>query len=100
MTGHAPIPWMVDGITVASGAQSVCYMGEPAQWSGDTPRMLDNCDANAALIVRAVNSHEALIEALREIARHPHSGIANAGYQTPREIALAALQQAKAGDHE
>jgi len=47
--------------------------------------------ANARLIVRAVNAHDALVEALREIAEHEHPGNTLSGYHDLRAIASAAL---------
>lgn len=49
-------PWELDGIAIAGNdlrGSDVCLMGEPAQYAGDTSRMLDNWQANAALIARA-----------------------------------------------
>lgn len=61
---HSPLPWGLGdlGGVVVAGENAIanCYVG----------RDTDNEEANAAFIVRCVNSHEALVEALRESRKH------------------------------
>lgn len=80
--GHTPVAWRVadcdepaldswsldgdgsfDSRPIAAGDKLVCYVAGPITW-GDEP---SECDANAAFIVKACNSHEELVEALREL---------------------------------
>lgn len=67
---HTALPWEIDGIGLSGGGTFVCFMGEPAQFAGDSPRMLPNHEANAELIVRAVNSHDDLVKALDGMLLH------------------------------
>lgn len=66
---------------------------------GDAP----NAAKNAALIVRAVNSHEALLEALREMLKFGYHGKHRAGYGScglcdSRKLAQAAIKLAEGGE--
>ena len=64
MSEQSKTLWEVDGLAISSGNETVCIMGEIDGFeSGYKP--CKNSDANAALIVRAVNSHEPLMVALR-----------------------------------
>lgn len=64
--GHTPIPWVVSsGILVCS--QDAVVVAHCAFGSGTRlAAPLDVCQANADLIVKAVNSHEALVRALKQ----------------------------------
>jgi hypothetical protein len=78
MAEHTPTPWRVeDGTDLIWGAcdqddHSTYGMGYPicegklGYW-GDRRADRGERDANAAFIVKAVNSHEALVKALRDI---------------------------------
>lgn len=77
MAGFTKGPWELDGISISGSCTrggDVCLMGEPAQWSGDTPRMLDNYKANANLIAAAPDLYEAL-EAILNAGVFYHSAI-------------------------
>ena len=74
LSQHSPLPWAIEGsgdIMAADGSRAVSF--------GDEPNSCGCSDADAAYIVRAVNSHEALLTALKaaqqflppEIARGP-----------------------------
>lgn len=71
MDGVTEGPWELDGIAIAGSdprAGDVCLMGEPAQYPGDTPCMLNSHEANARFIAAARDLVPALIaevEALR-----------------------------------
>lgn len=123
--GHTPTPWAIDGddegfdgipyIEIAAGT---CGMSsykpiaqvQPTFYPGTDDFALEVQDrANAALIVRAVNSHEALVEALKRAEQFIANGVAlgfirmpDAGTPDPAHDTLpairAALQQAGAGD--
>jgi hypothetical protein len=64
--------WAIDGIAIAHLSEpygypiDICLMGEPAQYPGDIPVMMQNHEANAALIAAAVNNLPALVAAARE----------------------------------
>lgn len=73
-----PGEWCMDGICISGhnyAAGDVCYMGEPAHWSGDTARMLPNWENNATLIalapalLRELIQLRAEVEALRALLR-------------------------------
>ena len=67
---HTPTPWgwathnanTVTAVTIAPGNlyDSIAFMNRTAE-------SRDQCEANAAFIVRAVNSHDALVAALQQI---------------------------------
>ncbi len=69
---HSPLPWSADkwatGYTVSATDHSVCHLQD-----------CNNDEANARLIVRAVNHADKLAEALRDIADYGRSyGITDA----------------------
>lgn len=115
MSSHTATPWEVEyrdnGSVVIRGPISqnvnktlvrVASLGSPGQTSGE---MFDRNMANAALIVRAVNSHEALVEALErariKLSRykeyHPETYIGGvlAEYEATIKTIDAALSQAR-----
>ena len=63
-TAHTPTPWHVDGTSIrASDGYGIdWYITEALEQAGDS-----DPGANAEYIVRAVNSHEALLAALEAI---------------------------------
>ena len=67
---HSPLPWHLGGFTKSSGGTRMSIWSKPARGmaSGGWVAM-DIAPSNAAFIVRAVNSHQALVEALRAIER-------------------------------
>ena len=78
---HTPTPWKITGATLvySNGSETggtVCVCGEPRETTVVEYRRtepwkpgFEEAAANAAFIVKAVNSHEALVEALREVRR-------------------------------
>lgn len=67
-----PGPWEIDGIAIAGNderAGDVCYMGEPAQYAGDTARMLNNWDANARAIAALPDALATVVADAEEKAR-------------------------------
>ena len=106
MSGHSPTPWEVVEANENHGAYvvnvfggDVCdlyAMSNPSAWSvsngGDSRAVpfLD-ADANARLIVKAVNSHDALVEALKPFALNPGAvSLSKALGHISREHLLAA----------
>lgn len=65
VTGHTPGPWHLLG-TAGIAADTDPGWGSLATVWGKGPES----EANAKFIVRAVNSHEALLEALEEVSTH------------------------------
>jgi hypothetical protein len=99
---HTPLPWHVSRGTLGRPAVSGADYEVAAMSSCGIPPnsviMADKfaeVEANAALIVRAVNSHAVLVEALREIAEigiheiHDFEAVA----ARMQSAALAALAQ-------
>lgn len=80
---HTPTPWAVDenyptSIVRVQGEGSVLEC-EFMEWDGETMNVgePDLNEANATFIVKAVNSHEALVDILERIKRHGE--LANVG---------------------
>lgn len=72
---NTALPWKI-GSKIAGKHISKCIDHIVIEQSGDTPKYVactlgynstEERDANAALIVRAVNSHEALVEACKSV---------------------------------
>ena len=90
-----PTPWRFgnsdEGVRLILGGPRKRYVATVQIYQ--TPRAYGIADepereANAALIVRAINAHEAMKEALRELMHHP-------GSITAHEQARAALKLAE-----
>lgn len=90
---HTATPWLVDEtsyeegtnqLIVRSGSVTVCVLGHICQAA----------EADAALIVRAVNSHDALVATLELIAGGLTNGQLARG-ETVGSIARTALAKAK-----
>jgi hypothetical protein len=70
-----PGPWEIDGIGITHKSKpygapiDVCLMGEPAQYASVKPLMVPNYEANAALIVAAINALPELVARVRELER-------------------------------
>lgn len=105
---HTPTPWSAE----FSGGRGAWIKGANSEWSalacGDTD---DSANHNAAFIVRAVNAHEELVAALKQIASQGGNlsdaaiqsvGGVNDGrqraimYLNSRDLALAALAKLEA----
>lgn len=91
MSTHAPTPWTVerdvcDFMIYGNNHNCVCDVSERL---GETA---EEVEANAALIVRAVNNHERLVAACRaaEDALHKDDGV-------QARLALQAIREALAG---
>jgi len=112
MSEHTPGPWHV-----GHDMQTIrCKSGDPVAYRTENPFPASVNAANAAFIVRAVNSHEALVEALEtaaaqldaaaEAVRAPHPSTANeqaAGireWATTARARLASLQPETSGERE
>lgn len=66
MSEHTPLPWQIKrgatmGVIVNQDGEQV------AAALSDAVKSSDERDANAELIVRAVNNHDALVKALRDL---------------------------------
>lgn len=60
---HTPTPWMADGPMVSKAGTLIC-VADCEDLAKDMPD--EEAEANAAFIVRACNSHDALISVLKE----------------------------------
>ena len=98
MSKHTPTPWhleeIVEGVEELKGMRSICGP------DGDAPSVSDYVElADAELIVRAVNSHNALVAALERFVRDADN-VADAlnitGLDDAIEQARAALRAARA----
>jgi hypothetical protein len=96
---HTPTPWTADGFDVECGLTTICTTYPDAH--GIEPYGVDNnqiAEANAAHIVRCVNSHAALVAALEHIASMDDESDewdGAARYHRVRGIAADALKAAK-----
>jgi hypothetical protein len=70
MSKHTPTPWTVpDG-----GIRPAIYTADEVEHIATMADTGDEMEANAAFIVRAVNSHDALVEALLEVRKCGNGG--------------------------
>lgn len=101
-----PRPWAYDKDTGdIEGPKRLGKIAQVLDENGDTyltgvtpgPHKVDIAIANAALIVRAVNSYDAMREALEAVIKHWHSKPSNFERQEPEylKLARAALALAK-----
>lgn len=70
MTEHTPTPWRVFDMngTIAIMAGKLERHNEVIHWSGfDASHFPDDVAANAAFIVKAVNNHDKLVQALQDV---------------------------------
>lgn len=74
MSGHTPTPWETRAVHVFCAAGNVCTVGEPcaSKFVGYTELELGSAHAgeafaNAALVVKAVNNHDALVTELQRL---------------------------------
>lgn len=92
---HSPLPWHTKGRTVCcteKGSIASCLVGRQEMDDGFSLTTEADAEANAALIVKCVNTHDALVEALAVFVACYD---ADAGlYQAVRQ-ARAALAAAK-----
>lgn len=91
---NTPTPWK------ASKNDEFCIVESVnrkliADASGHIDMTDDEAEANAALIVRAVNSHQSLIDALEWYVKHDDSGENDGYYIAGLNAAKAALALAK-----
>ncbi|KKM93908.1 hypothetical protein LCGC14_1203720 [marine sediment metagenome] len=87
---HTPGPWRQVRFTVWSGEPNTTN-GPVAEANGQT---IEECEANAAFIVRAVNNHAKLLEAL-EFERQISLGDDAEAYPQFVEMRDAAIEAAK-----
>lgn len=90
---HTPLPWKLDtGFEILG--RDAAMVASTFQEDALIFRIEDECQANARLIVQAVNSHGDLVEALRRIAEG-NLGDApwQANYAKIREVAKEALSK-------
>lgn len=99
---HSPLPWGWDGHNVTGldgGVIPVEGIAQPHGWPPDAQGI-----ANAEFIVRACNSHEALVEALRAIVSaydsspSPLSRITTKISQAREALKIAEIPNAQAPD--
>ena len=105
MSGHTPLPWTTRkarpghdrdvGIVAPGCAGVIAECFEEFRAKGE--RHPEEAEANAEYIVRACNSHEELLEALRQIDNEAGCPAAEYMPALPRiwEIARAAIAKAK-----
>lgn len=91
---HTPLPWRyagenANGIHIANDLDVANSLHLTV---AIVPSLSQEGRANAALIVRAINNHHALVEALRAIVHDPHGGI------DPAKIAAARAALSKVED--
>ena len=98
-TGATPRPWRASlGVIVAdipngdSTTTAVAYVGEEFRHNAGLCYG-DERDANAALIVRAVNSHEALVEALKPFAHFAEVYLKNTPQLTPTTGSVYSIER-------
>lgn len=97
MSKHTSTPWELfdrNGIVAVRNPRTRSKKSEIVFWTGfDSSHFPKQAKANAAFIVKAVNSHDALVKALQQISdtdRYPdHEDTA----AELREIARGALSQ-------
>lgn len=103
---HTPLPWARDDLLPPNGreviARTTGYVPISAErdWGKEVSREED--EANADLIVRAVNSHPAMLEALEVLAYRLEMDGRTADGITKADaaaIARAAIAQARGEDH-
>jgi hypothetical protein len=85
-----PGPWFEDATVVSAGDQDICYMGEPAQWSGDCFHALANYKANARLIAAAPDLYQAL-SVSRKVLESAQAAVKVAGLRDTIALADAVL---------
>ena len=107
---HSPLPWRMQTGTTEGGGWMVGSVGRndagERLWIMTPPcpgTALGSADGDAELIVRSVNSHEALVKALAKIAEHMNADNEQSyraddpegAMDTVYELAVAALRLAK-----
>jgi hypothetical protein len=103
---HTPLPWAKHPTGVATvyspGAKNRIVAG-CGSWTDNTRDVISEQEANAQLIIMAVNSHDALVAALRDIREHTDPEPASENYRaddregcldTVFSVATAALRAA------
>lgn len=104
-TQHTPTPWIQEGRQVKGGeyqAESidVSLSGKSGNVKMTTAhRVYFRClhEEDAEFIVRAVNSHEALLEAAKSFLGVSPSDNYDLGYQENREVLAKVIAQAEGG---
>jgi hypothetical protein len=110
-TQHTPTPWYYDAETKTIRAKSReafdkstqmgdyrgCIVADLSEAIGEREHAIPEAEANAAFIVRAVNSHDALLEVLDAALTWWHSDVRRIQVKEPAwlESARAAIRKAK-----
>lgn len=94
MSKATPRPWRVDDEGFIKYGRHSDYLKLQSAWIEDAWINDKEAIANAALIVRAVNSHDALVEACREFARKVEAGEAHSVRSYAQMKAALALAEA------
>jgi hypothetical protein len=68
-SAHTPTPWSVDGYGITSKVFNIAMLDTIAKDMDDNQIGIGELSANAAFIVKAVNSFEPMLEALKDIAK-------------------------------
>lgn len=97
---HTPTPWKVTKNGGISGDGEVIICNDTKAVREELAQPVNNgfgrASANSAFIVRAVNSHEELLEALRVIANAGESGpLSTATWHEAKAIARLAIAHAE-----
>lgn len=76
MTEHSPLPWYVSGVrSRQSGTPYLSIVAGDEKtyvqvlYSDSTPELMAASHADAAFICKAVNNHDALVEALTQLRK-------------------------------
>lgn len=89
---HTPLPWKVEDCCIWGGSNFQDYVAYIR-----TGLAKETSEANGEMIVKAVNSHEELLEALRSIASAigtVERNVEPCGLGNIRRVALAAIKKA------
>lgn len=68
---HTPLPWKADHLMITAGREMLAQLGISNNFQPPRPY---ECEANAAFIVRACNSHYDLLAACEEFVRKVDAG--------------------------
>ena len=106
---HSPLPWRMQTGTTEGGGWMVGSVGRndagDRLWIMTPPcpgTALGSADGDAELIVRSVNSHDALVAALEQVLSYMEAAekaglVGHEGCHWPVELVRAALRLAKGG---
>ena len=97
---HTPTPWYISDSRFTKGNVILSKIEECGAHVCTMPEFKDAAQANAAHIVRCVNAHKGLVEAVELLLRHAPTKFYGAPYpnsdhQIAAEFARNVLRQAK-----